>query len=384
MSFVVEFPGLGWTFDINRVAFTFFGISVYWYGIFIGLGMVLAVLFAFSQCDRFGIDGDRLVDVVVGGLLCGLIGGRLYYILFSNLPITDFFRFRSGGIAIYGGIIGGFLGAALLCKLRKVPMLPLFDLAGMGFLIGQCLGRWGNFFNQEAFGTNTTLPWGMYSSGTQNYLSMQKATLAAQNIIVDPTMPVHPTFLYESLWCALGFLLLFLYKNHRKFNGEIFLFYVMWYGVGRAMIEGLRTDSLMIEGLGIRVSQLVAIVSVLVAFAIWVMAKVKTHGKPLQVPAIPPHKAVVKLDSGESVTISWPANGHAPNKEERLEMAKVVQKAGQEKTDEKPDKSEEKEEKPDLKSDIDQAEKESDKKSAEKKVDKADEISEETEQKESK
>lgn len=348
MSFVVEFPGLGWVLDINRVAFTVFGVSVYWYGVFIGLGMVLAVLFAFSQCDRFGIDSDRLVDVVVGGLLCGLLGGRLYYILFSDLPLADFFRFRNGGIAIYGGIIGGFLGAALICKLRKVPMLPLFDLAGMGFLIGQCFGRWGNFFNQEAFGTNTTLPWGMFSNGTQNYLSMQKATLAAQGIVVDPTMPVHPTFLYESLWCALGFLLLFLYKNHRKFNGEIFLFYVMWYGLGRAMIEGLRTDSLMIEGLGIRVSQLVAIISVLVAFAIWVMAKVKTRGKPLKVPFIPPHKAVVKLASGESVTISWPANGHAPNKAQRLEMAEVVQKAEQVKTEINSEKLED-EQKPKLK-----------------------------------
>lgn len=324
MEYVVEFPGLGLVVDINNVAFTILGFPIYWYGICIGVGMVLAVLFAFSQCDRFGIDSDRLVDVVLVGLICGLVCGRLYYIVFSDLSITDFFRFREGGLAIYGGIIGGFLGALAACKIRKVPVLPLFDLAGMGFLIGQCFGRWGNFFNQEAFGTNTTLPWGMFSNGTQNYLSYQKASLAAQGIMVDPTMPVHPTFLYESLWCALGFLVLFLYKNHRKFNGEIFLFYIMWYGAGRAVIEGFRTDSLMIEGLGIRVSQLLAIISVLVAFVIWIMAKVKTKGRPLNVPVIPPHTAEIHLDTGEKVTISWPANGKVPSKQEKLEMAKLL------------------------------------------------------------
>ncbi|MDL2324791.1 prolipoprotein diacylglyceryl transferase [Ruminococcaceae bacterium OttesenSCG-928-A16] len=330
----VEFPGLGLTLELNRVAFTVFGVDIYWYGVFIGVGMLLAVLFAFSQCKRFGIDADRLVDVVFIGLLAALACGRLYYIIFSDMPLANFFKFREGGIAIYGGIIGGFLGAAIGCKVRKVPVLPLFDLAGMGFLIGQGLGRWGNFFNQEAFGSNTSLPWGMFSNGTYNYLLAEQATLAAQGVVVDPNLPVHPTFLYESLWCALGFLLLFLYKNRRKFNGEIFLFYVMWYGLGRFSIEGLRTDSLMIKGLGLRVSQVVAISSVLVALMIWVFAKVKTRGKALVVPVVPPHTANVKLESGETVKISWPANDKQPTREQRLEMAKLVKQQENEPSEE--------------------------------------------------
>lgn len=324
MTYVVEFPGLGLVLELNRVAFTIFGVPIYWYGVCIAAGVLLAVTFAFSQVKRFGIDGDRMIDVVFLGLVLGLVGGRLYYILFSDIPLSQFFQFRSGGVAIYGGIIGGFVGALIGCKLRKVPVLPLFDLAGMGFLIGQGLGRWGNFFNQEAFGSNTTLPWGMISDGTRSYLAGQQSTLAAQGMVVDPSLPVHPTFLYESLWCALGFLLLFLYKNRRKFNGEIFLFYVIWYGVGRFVIEGLRTDSLMMAGIGLRVSQVVALASVFAALLVWVVARVKTSGKPLAVPQVPPRTAKVKLDSGEVVSISWPANGEEPSRTQKREMAKLV------------------------------------------------------------
>ncbi|MFV0414641.1 MAG: prolipoprotein diacylglyceryl transferase, partial [Oscillospiraceae bacterium] len=230
---IVEFPGLGIVMEISRVAFTIFGVPIYWYGVCIGLGMLLAVLFAFSQSKSFGVDADRMVDVIVIGLVLAIVAGRLYYVAFSDLAYTnlyDIVNLRAGGIAIYGGIIGAFIGAAIGCKWRKVPLGPMFDLGGMGFLIGQAFGRWGNFFNQEAFGTNTTLPWGMLSPSTTAYLASQQAKLAAEGVMVNPALPVHPTFLYESLWCALGFLLLFLYRKKRKFNGELFLLYVMWYG----------------------------------------------------------------------------------------------------------------------------------------------------------
>ena len=326
MSTTVVFPGLGIHFDISRVAFTLFGMPIYWYGIFIGLGVFLAIAFGLKQARSFGIDPDRMIDVIVIGLIFGVVGARLYYVLFvSVIEYTSFWQLinlRDGGLAIYGGIIFGFLGALIGCKWRKVPVLPMFDLTAMGFLIGQCLGRWGNFFNQEAFGNNTEMPWGMISSTTTAYLTAQQNTLALEGIFVDPSLPVHPTFLYESLWCALGFFLLLAWKKHRHFNGEIALFYVIWYGVGRFFIEGLRTDSLMF--LDVRVSQLLAAVSVLVALCVWVAARVRTSGKPLVVPAIPPHTQKVKIetDDGEQqVEITWPGEAKTPTKEEKQKMA---------------------------------------------------------------
>ncbi|MDL2254140.1 prolipoprotein diacylglyceryl transferase [Ruminococcaceae bacterium OttesenSCG-928-I18] len=327
MQVTVFFPGLGIHFDINRVAFTLFGMPVYWYGVLIGLGVFLAIAFALNQARSFGIDPDRMIDVIVIGLILGVIGARLYYVLFvSVIEYTSFWQLinlRDGGLAIYGGIIFGFLGALLGCKLRKVPLLPMFDVTAMGFLIGQCIGRWGNFFNQEAFGTNTILPWGMLSSSTTAYLGAQQEALALEGVFVDPNLPVHPTFLYESLWCALGFFLLLAWKKRRHFNGELFLFYVIWYGVGRFFIEGLRTDSLMVFGL--RVSQVVAAVSVLAAVAVWVAVRMRTAGKPLQVPALPPRSEKIKLQTEEgmvTVEVTWSGDEKRPSKERLQEMAR--------------------------------------------------------------
>ncbi len=329
MTNLVQFPGLGLEFEISRVAFTLFGIPIYWYGVLIGLGVFLAIAFALWQGPKFGLDADRMIDVIAVGLVSGVVGARLYFVLFiSTIEYHTFWglvNLRDGGLAIYGGIIFGFLGALAACKWRKVPVLPMFDLVAMGFLIGQALGRWGNFTNQEAFGSNTTLPWGMMSPATTAYLMGQQASLAQAGIVVDPLLPVHPTFLYESLWCALGFLLLLAYKKHRRFNGEIALFYVMWYGLGRFFIEGLRTDSLMFMGL--RVSQVVAAVSVLAALCVWLAARMRTAGKPLQIPVPPPRTARVKVNTDDGpamVEISWPATEKAPAKEERLKLALAV------------------------------------------------------------
>ncbi len=348
MTNIVEFPGLGLEFNVSSVAFTVFGVPVYWYGVLIGLGMLLAVTLALSQAKSFGIDPNRMVDVIAIGLVTGVLGARIYYIIFSDIEyntLFDFFNLRGGGLAIYGGVIGALLGCLIACKWRKVPLLPMLDLTGMGFLIGQCLGRWGNFTNQEAFGSNTDLPWGMISPATTRFLEGRAATLAAEGVNVLPGMPVHPTFLYESLWCAVGFLLLFLYRKHRRFNGELALLYVMWYGLGRFFIEGLRTDSLMITPLGLRVSQLLAALSVLAAGTVWVIARVKTAGKPLKVPEIPPRTATVRLqtDGGvKKVEISWPYDADEPDKAQRREMAeKVLAKQG-EGEEKEPEKAEEK------------------------------------------
>ena len=243
MTYHVQFPGLGLEFTLDRVAFTVFGMPIYWYGILIATGLALAIVFAFSHARRFGIDSDRMVDVILIGTVCAVIGGRAFYVAtapFEYASFAEMLDIRLGGVAIYGAVIAAFLSGYFACRWRKVPILPMFDLAGMGFLLGQGIGRWGNFVNQEAFGTNTTLPWGMYSEGTCNYLSSVQETLAAQGVAVDPSLPVHPTFLYESIWCLLGFFLLWAYMKRRKFHGELILMYVMWYGAERFFVEGLR------------------------------------------------------------------------------------------------------------------------------------------------
>jgi len=261
MTTVVEFPGLGIELTVNRVAFSIFGVEFYWYGVLIALGALLAVWYAYRHIKEFGLDWDNTVDVILIATICSIIGSRLYYVIFSEkgefssfLEILDI---RKGGVAFYGSVIGAFVAAAFVCRYHKIKIRPFFDLGAIGFLIGQGVGRWGNFVNQEAFGSNTSLPWGMASYEIFGYLLTNQTTLESHGMRVDPVMPVHPTFLYESLWCFLGLVLFTLYIKRRKFDGEMFLMYIAWNGIGRGFIEGLRTDSLYIGS--IRVSQLLAI-----------------------------------------------------------------------------------------------------------------------------
>ena len=286
MTNLVQFPGLGLSFELNRVAFSIGGFHIYWYGVCIAVGICLALVFAFRHSIEFGVDPDSMVDVILIGIVLGIASARAYYVAmapFKYENIWEMIAIRDGGLAIYGGIIGGFLFGGLACKWRKVPVLPMFDLTAMGFLIGQCCGRWGNFFNQEAFGCNTTLPWGMYSEATRLYL--MGSTVTAQNgVSIDPNLPVHPTFLYESIWCLVGFILLFRYIKKRKFNGDIALRYMIWYGAGRFWIEALRTDSLMlVPSIGLRVSQLIAGIAVVAGVAAEIYFTRKFKGKPLMV-----------------------------------------------------------------------------------------------------
>lgn len=279
--FHVEFSGLGLEFTLNRVAFSIGDFQVYWYGILIATGLLLAMAFAFRYAPDFGINADRLVDVVAIGTVMAIICARIAYVAmapFEYESVWEMLDIREGGIAIYGGIIGAFVFGGLAARWRKIPLRPLFDVVGMGFFIGQGIGRWGNFMNQEAFGCNTTLPWGMYSEGTYRYLSNMQQTLAAQGVTVDPTQPVHPTFLYESLWCLFGFLVLFLYMRHRRFHGQLFLMYLLWYGLGRYWIEGLRTDSLLIGNTNLRFSQVVALITVAASLVLLVYGLRKSRG----------------------------------------------------------------------------------------------------------
>ena len=280
----VAFPKLGLEFEFNPVAFSIGDIHVAWYGILIAAGILLAMVFAMTQCKKFGIIADKLMNAALGGVIGGIIGARAYYVIFTwdqyKDDLSSIFKTWEGGMAIYGGLIGGLVVGLLVAKISKIRIRPALDITSMGFLIGQCIGRWGNFINVEAFGGNTDLPWGMTSPSITAYLQEHYSELSALGMNVDSTAPVHPCFLYESLWCALGFLLLFLYRKHRKFDGEIFLMYSVWYGAGRFVIEGLRTDSLTI--VTIRVSQLLAGLVVVAGVILWLVitSRIRTRHDP--------------------------------------------------------------------------------------------------------
>ena len=308
MEHTIGFPNLGLEFTLNRVACTVLGKDIYWYGIIICAGFILAALYVNSRTKDFGITSDNLTDCLIICVPLGIICARIYYVVFewgyyAQHP-GEIIAIWKGGIAIYGGIIGAFVFGGLACKWRGVPVLPMFDLAGMGFLIGQGCGRWGNFFNQEAFGCNTTLPWGMFSETTRAYL-MGSTVTAQSGVTIDPNLPVHPTFLYESIWCFVGFLLLFRYIKKRKFNGDIALRYMIWYGAGRFWIEALRTDSLMlVPSIGLRASQLVAGIAVVVGVAAEIYFTHKFKDKPLMVKLAmtADNKAAInKLSKGKTV-----------------------------------------------------------------------------------
>ncbi len=241
---------------IDRVMFTIPGINfkVYWYGFLIAIGILLAMFYGFKRMKEVGVDPDRATDGIIAGFFGAIFGARLYYILFnSDMSFSQFFDIRDGGLAIYGGIIGAIVVGGIVVKIRKVKLTALLDVVGPCFLIGQAIGRWGNFFNQEAFGANTDLPWGMMSNKTIVYIAEHYDDLGGQ---VSSYAPVHPCFLYESLWCIAAFVFLHFYLKHRKFDGEVFLMYIGLYGLGRFFIESTRTDSLYL--MNIKVSQLVA------------------------------------------------------------------------------------------------------------------------------
>lgn len=258
----VSFPNLFGGLDVNvsRVAFTIFGIDIYWYGLIIGIAFALAVYLALRNAKRHGIEEDDVINILLIAVPVAIIFARIFYVAFysKNWTFAEIINIRDGGLAIYGGIIGGLAVAAVYAKIKKISFLALGDLAGPYFALAQAIGRWGNFVNQEAFGYNTTLPWGMTSIPISNELNI----LASQGVDVNPYLPVHPTFLYESIWNTLVFVLLVILSRHKKFNGQIFCLYMALYGFGRMLIEGLRTDSLMLGS--IRVSQLIALLFFLI------------------------------------------------------------------------------------------------------------------------
>ena len=294
MTNTVFFPGLGLEFELNRVAFSVFGHNIYWYGVIIAAGFLLAVAYGLWRCPEFGMDPDTITDAIFVVVPSAILGARLYYVIFNpavcydaegSFSLLRAIAFWDGGLAIYGGVIGTVVSALIFCKVRKVDFWSGMDITSYGLLIGQMIGRWGNFVNVEAYGGVTDLPWRMCSTSIANELWRDGLleSEAAYQSVMDGALGVHPTFLYESLWNLLGFILLvLLMKRGRRFNGQMFLSYVIWYGLGRAAIEGLRTDSLYFFGTGIRSSQMLGIVSAAAGIALYVF-RLKTAG-----PASPP------------------------------------------------------------------------------------------------
>jgi len=256
---IITFPLFGDGFILNLPRFfTIFGFNIYYYGLFIVAGYTLAGVYLIKRRKLFGLTQDNIYDLVILAILCGLVGARLYFMIFN---FDRFFapgqwgniiRFRDGGLAVYGGIIASGLAFIVYSRVKKIPLGNLLDAAGFGLFIGQAIGRWGNFINREAYGVETDLPWKMGLT------------------VGDTTKYYHPAFLYESLWNAAGLLIMHIFskKSKSKYPGQYFLFYVAWYGLGRFMIEGLRTDSLMIPGTELRASQWLAAISFCVAIGI--------------------------------------------------------------------------------------------------------------------
>ena len=300
--------------DIDRVIFTIPGtkIDIYWYGFLIMIGVILAMIYGFRKMKSVGVDPDRAIDAVIGGFIGAIVGARAYYIIFDvdGLTFKDFFNIRDGGLAIYGGIIGALIVGCIIAKIRKLKVSALLDVVAPCFLIGQCVGRWGNFFNQEAFGTNTDLPWGMLSYSTANFLAERDV------INVNQFAPVHPCFLYESIWCLIGFFLLNWHLKHRCFDGENFLMYIGWYGLGRFFIEGLRTDSLYIGN--IRVSQLVAGTCVLASVILIIIFRinVKRNGN---------YKFFYETETSKAQLKEY--NSYSEEMAEKKELKKKIQEA---------------------------------------------------------
>lgn len=279
MTFIMDirFPNLGWLFENVPDGFTIFGIELKLYGLIISLGFLLGYLSAYYEAKRTKQDPDLYTDYVTYMVIPAIIGARMYYVIFAFDKYKDnlweIFNIRAGGLAIYGGIIACVITLVVFAKKRKQNIFLMSDTCAMGLLIGQILGRWGNFFNREAYGGYTDSLFAMA-------IPVQDAQVVNEELLSHlvyldgiPYIQVHPTFLYESLWNLGLLIIIFFYRKHKKFHGEITAIYFLGYGIGRFWIEGLRQDQLIlatINGVAIPVSQLLAAIMVVV-FAVFII-----------------------------------------------------------------------------------------------------------------
>lgn len=297
----VSFGGIENVFDVSSVFCEFYiGGNLYsikWYGVIIAFGLILAALFGGRIAYTWKMDLSKMVDVLIYGMFGGIICARAYYVAFEwdyySMHPEEIFEIWRGGLAIYGGIIGGLIAAFITCKVEKLNFYNLLDCAGMSLLIGQGIGRWGNYANQEAFGVFTNGNYGMMSDKVISYIEKHPELYGLEGVgniedyIEANNLFVHPTFFYEFAWCMLGVLVLYIItRKFRKFSGQTFLCYGIWYGIERAFVEGLRTDSLYIGNTDLRVSQVLSIAIVVVCAVFLVVKLLSLRKKPVLIEGV--------------------------------------------------------------------------------------------------
>ena len=276
----IWFPHLGIEIEqLSRTAFSIFGQDIYWYGIFIGLGVICCVLLVMHEAKRTGQNPDSYLDFAIYALIFAVIGARLYYVLFSwdfySQNPEKIFAIREGGLAIYGGIIGGVLTAIIYCKVKRMDFWKMADTAAPSLILGQVMGRWGNFFNKEAFGGYTDNLFAMRYQLSQVRTSDVTPDILQHLVTVNGVdyIQVHPTFFYESAWNACIFVILLILQRKKKFDGQVCAVYFFGYALGRVWIEGLRTDQLLIGG--IPVSQALSAILILASVGLYIYRRKK-------------------------------------------------------------------------------------------------------------
>lgn len=260
----ISFPNLGIYLKNVGKSIDLFGIEIAYYGIIIGTAILLGFWIAAREAKRTGQNPENYLAMGIIGVIAGIVGARLYYVIFSwdmyKDNLLDIFNLREGGLAIYGGVIAAVISVLVLAKVKHLSAPQIFDTIAMALLNGQMLGRWGNFFNREAFGgyTDSLFAMRLPLDAVRSSDVTEQMRRHIERIDGVSYIQVHPTFLYESLWCMVLLIILFAYRKHKKYEGELFLMYLFGYGLGRFWIEGLRTDQLLLPGVGIAVSQLLA------------------------------------------------------------------------------------------------------------------------------
>ncbi|MCF2669251.1 MULTISPECIES: prolipoprotein diacylglyceryl transferase [Lachnospiraceae] len=271
MHKTIDFPNIGIHLESVGDHITVFGFDIAYYGIIIGIGILVGLLIAVAEAKRTGQKEEDYYDLAIYAVIFAIIGARAYYVIFSwdmyKDDLLSILNIRQGGLAIYGGVIAAVITVLIFARIKKLSAPLLMDTAGLGLVAGQMIGRWGNFFNREAFGEYT-----------DSLLAMQLPVDAVRSSDITELMrehmetvdgvsyiQVHPTYLYESLWCMMVLIIMLLYRKHKKFDGEVFLVYLLGYGLGRVWIEGLRTDQLLLPVVGLPVSQILAGVIVVVS-----------------------------------------------------------------------------------------------------------------------
>ena len=335
---VVKFPGFGIDWELNRIAFSLFGRPVYWYGILITLGIVLAFAYVMWRGVRNeGVKTDDVIDIGIFTVIFGIIGARLYYVLTTMNDgkhvyesFLDVIAIWEGGIAVYGSIIGGALAIIVVTRIKKINTLKFCDMVVPGLILAQAVGRWGNFFNGEAHGSV------IGETSAFDFLGLQVAlpvgegslfyTLRMWILGTEGWNFYHPTFLYESVWCLAGFVLLTSLYSRKKFHGQILLMYAAWYGFGRMLIEGLRTDSLYIPGTPLRISQCIGLVCFVAGSVLLTVFLIKFRKAP---PVSPVRVRAKGGETAQAETEAAPATGRTESLWE-----KIVLKIGMKKEEE--------------------------------------------------